>query len=172
MEAKKIAKLVKALVEAEVAKQQETFLTKTFPKILKEEMKRLNESKPSQVQNEVDPFSLANAVLEEDRKQDGKVYSKNPAINEVLQNTQPFNQMDKTMTFGTQDVPAGGGMTPNLQQTMAQKMGYGSMVGGASKPQGLGVQTGLAGLDRVLNRDNSALVKAFDKNKNWRPGQE
>ena len=67
-------------------------------------MKRLNESKPSQVQNEVDPFSLANAVLEEDRKQDGKVYSKNPAINEVLQNTQPFNQMDKTMTFGTQDV--------------------------------------------------------------------
>ena len=172
MEAKKIAKLVKALVEAEVAKQQETFLTKTFPKILKEEMKRLNESKPSQVQNEVDPFSLANAVLEEDRKQDGKVYSKNPAINEVLQNTQPFNQMDKTMTFGTQDAPAGGGMTPNLQQTMAQKMGYGSMVGGASKPQGLGVQTGLAGLDRVLNRDNSALVKAFNKKKHWRPGQD
>ena len=60
--------------------------------------------KPSQVQNEVDPFSHR-WVLEEDRKQDGKVYSKNPVINEVLQNTQPFNQMDKTMTFGTQDVP-------------------------------------------------------------------
>ena len=45
-------------------------------------------------------------------------------------------------------------------------------MGGASKPQGLGVQTGLAGLDRILNRDNSALVKAFDKKKNWRPGQE
>ena len=49
-------------------------------------------------------------ILEEDRKQDGKVYSKNPVLNEVLQNTQPFNQMDKTMIFGTQDVPDGGGM--------------------------------------------------------------
>ena len=43
MEAKKIAKLVKVLVEAEVAKQQEKFLSKTFPKILKEEIKRIQE---------------------------------------------------------------------------------------------------------------------------------
>jgi len=27
----------------------------------------------------------------------------------------------------------------------------------------LGVQTGLAGLDRILNRDNSALVKKFKR---------
>jgi hypothetical protein len=56
---------------------------------------------------------------------------------------------------------------------MTAQMGYGNMnMGGASKSTGLGVQTGLAGLDRVLNRDNSSLVKAFDKKKNWRPGQE
>ena len=43
---------------------------------------------------------------------------------------------------------------------------------GGVKKQGLGVTTGLAGLDRVLNRDNSELIKAMDKksNGNWRPG--
>jgi len=55
-------------------------------------------------------------------------------------------------------------------QSIAQKMGYGDMQGGVKK-QGLGVTTGLAGLDRVLNRDNSELIKAMDKKKGpWRPG--
>ena len=58
-------------------------------------MNILNESKPIKFKTKLTPFLIN--VLEEDRKQDGKVYSKNPAINEVLQNTQPFNQMDKTM---------------------------------------------------------------------------
>ena len=39
-------------------------------------------------------------------------------------------------------------------------------VGGAKKG-GLGVQTGLAGLDRILNRDNSALVKKFKRYKEF-----
>ena len=80
--------------------------------------------------------------------------------------------MDKTVSFGTKDVAMGGGVPPNLQHSMAAKMGYGN-IGGTSQKQGLGVQTGLPGLDRVLNRDNSALVKAFDKKKGpWRPGME
>ena len=55
-------------------------------------------------------------------------------------------------------------------ENIAAKMGYGDMSSGPSKA-GLGVTTGLAGLDRILNRDNSALVKAFDKSKGgWRPG--
>ena len=175
MEAKKLAKLVKVLVEAEVAKQQEKFLSKTFPKILKEEIKRIQESKqPITNQQDVDPFSLATAVLEDDRQQTNtKTYSNNQALNEALQNTKPFEQMDKTVGFGGHNVAMGGGVPPNLQHSMAAQMGYGNMnMGGASKSTGLGVQTGLAGLDRVLNRDNSSLVKAFDKKKNWRPGQE
>jgi hypothetical protein len=49
-------------------------------------------------------------------------------------------------------------------------MGYGDMKPTAVK-SGLGVSTGLAGLDRVLNRDNSQLIKAWDKSKGpWRPG--
>ena len=51
-------------------------------------------------------------------------------------------------------------------------MGYGN-IGGTSQKQGLGVQTGLPGLDRVLNRDNSTLVKSLDKKKGpWRLGME
>lgn len=43
---------------------------------------------------------------------------------------------------------------------------------GAPSPNGLGVNTGIAGLDRVLNRDNSELVKKFDEQKKnpYRPG--
>ena len=72
MNAKKIAKLVKALVEVEVAKKHEHFLTKTFPKILSEEVnKKLNKKVVQETtqQKEIDPFSLANAVLDEDRTQ-------------------------------------------------------------------------------------------------------
>ena len=39
MDSKKLAKLIKVLVEAEVAKKHEQFLTKTFPKILDEQVK-------------------------------------------------------------------------------------------------------------------------------------
>jgi hypothetical protein len=52
---------------------------------------------------------------------------------------------------------------------LAAKMGYGDISAGPS-PNGLGIKTGLAGLDRVLNRDNRELIKAMDKNKNFRPG--
>lgn len=179
MNAKNIAKLVKALVEVEVAKKQEHFLTKTFPKLLEEEVKKklasLTEIKTEPTQ-EVDPFSLATAVLEEDRQQtqqaQKQVYSNNPVLNEAIASAKGFEHMDKTVSFGTQDVAMGGGVPPNLQHSMAAKMGYGNIGGGAQK-QGLGVQTGLPALDRVLNRDNSALVKAFDKKKGpWRPGMD
>ena len=174
MDTKKLIKLVKVLVEAEVAKKQEQFLTKTFPKILEEEVnKRMKTATPSKVE-EVDPFSLANAVLEEDRKQvePQKQFSKNPVLNEAIASARGFDHMDKTVSFGTQDVAMGGGVPPNLQQSMAAKLGYGNM-GSTPQKQGLGVKTGLAGLDRVLNRDNSALVKAFDKKKGpWRPGMD
>ena len=62
------------------------------------------------------------------------------------------------------NVAMGGGVPPNLQHSMAAQMGYGDVSAAAGVKQGgLGVQTGLAGLDRILNRDNSALVKKFKK---------
>ena len=176
MNSKQLVKVVKALVEAEVAKKQELFLKKTFPKILEEEIKKRMGNTPTQQSTDVDAFSLANAVLEEDRKQqevEQQTYTKNPVLNQILNETAmgSVNQMDKTMTFGTHNVTAAQGQTPigtngveSFRQEMTAKMGFNTP---ASQPQktGLGVQTGLAGLDRILNRDNSELVKAMSRNK-------
>ena len=191
METKQLVKVIKTIVEAEVAKNHEKFLTKTFPKILEEEVnKRLKEVKggivPSSTQlvedDVVDPFEQAEIALQEERTQPKRQFTKNEKLNEVLNNTKPFSaeqrkgtpttksvldnfqqpvneSMDKTVTFNSQGVQGG---TDMMRAQMAQKMGYGDLKKGPSKT-GLGVQTGLPGLDRILNRDNSALVKKFKR---------
>lgn len=195
MNNKQLIKVIKTLVEAETAKQQERFLSKTFPKILEEEVdKRLKEVKggvapPSRqfVSEEVDPFEQVELALEQERATPKKTYSKNKSINEVLNMTTPFTKaqrasggtpgagksvldnlpqqepiqesMDKTLEFTSQGAGAGVG---GLRTQMAHKMGYGEVSRGPSK-QGLGVKTGLPGLDKILNRDNSELVKRFKK---------
>ena len=55
---------------------------------------------------------------------------------------------------------------PCTSKEMAQKMGLQPMgQQSAPQPQGLGVQTGVPGLDKILNRDNSELVKAMTRKK-------
>jgi len=191
METKQLVKIIKTIVEAEVAKNHEKFLTKTFPKILEEEVnKRLKEVKggvvPSSTQlvedNVIDPFKQAELALQEERTQPKRQFTKNEKLNEVLNNTKPFSaeqrkgtpttksvldnfqqpvneSMDKTVTFNSQGAQGG---TDMMRAQMAQKMGYGDLKKGPSKT-GLGVQTGLPGLDRILNRDNSELVKKFKR---------
>ena len=69
MNNKQLIKVIKTLVEAEVAKRQEHFLSKTFPKILEEEVKkRLSDSKIKVQKNiepiqESDPFKKAEQAL-------------------------------------------------------------------------------------------------------------
>jgi len=185
MDSKKLVKVIKSLVEVEVAKKQEQFLKTTFPKILEEEVKkRMKQTKVSKKETkDVDPFSLAESVLENDRKQTQTAekvhYTKNAALNEVLNQTAVQEpNMDKTVTFGTHNVPMGAeapvGSSLGLKDTMAQKMGYGDMNpnGRGAKPQGLGVKTGLPGLDKILNRDNTALVKAMSNKQRFRPGMD
>jgi hypothetical protein len=190
MNNKQLIKVVKALVEVEVAKKHEKFLTEQFPAILAEAVKGTekssNKTTTNVVSEEVDPFKMAEQVLQTERSEEPKrVLSKNPALNEVLNNTKPFSaeqrkgtpttksvldnfqkesvneNIDKTVTFDQQGAGAGLG---GLRANMAAQMGYGDMPGaGGAKQGGLGVQTGLPGLDRILNRDNSALVKKFKK---------
>ena len=87
MDSKQLVKVIKTIVEAEVAKKHERFLTKTFPKILEEEVKkRLAEEKggvvsvPStqvpQLTNEVDPFEQAELALQEQRQTPKKQFTK------------------------------------------------------------------------------------------------
>lgn len=195
MDTKQLVKVIKVIVEAEVAKRQEQFLSKTFPKILEEEvsrrMKSLLEEKGGVVasstqivEDEVDPFLVAEQALQQERTAPQKTYTKNPVLNEVLNNTQPFTSqqrkggveqksvldsfqqqvnetMDRTVTFNQQGAGAG---VEGMRASMAAQMGYGNMnPSGGVKKTGLGVKTGLPGLDRILNRDNSELVKKFKK---------
>ena len=191
MDNKQLIKVIKAIVEVEVAKKQEKFLKEQFPAILdeavKSKMKTLKKTTTkSVVSEEVDPFEMANQVLQNERQEQPKrQFTKNEALNEVLNQTQPFTKeqragstqtksvldsfqkpqvnesMDKTVEFTQQGAGAG---LDGMRASMAAQMGYGDMSGvGGSKQGGLGVQTGLPGLDRVLNRDNSALVKKFKR---------
>lgn len=194
MNNKQLIKVIKTLVEVETAKQQERFLSKTFPKILAEEVnKRLAEVKggvavPSTqvVSEEIDPFQQVELALEQERATPKKQFTKNAKLNEVLNMTTPFTKaqrssgpvggksvldnlppqeepiqesMDKTVSFTSQGAGAGVG---GLKTQMAHKMGYGDVVTKPNKT-GLGVKTGLPGLDKILNRDNSELVKKFKR---------
>ena len=190
MNNKQLIKVVKALVEAEVAKKHESFLKNQFPKILDEavkgKMKTLKKTTTkSVVSEEVDPFEIANQVLQNERQEQPKrQFTKNQALNEVLNQTQPFTKeqragggqqtksvldsfqpvnesMDKTVSFTESGAGAG---LDGMRASMAAQMGYGDMPGvNGARQGGLGVQTGLPGLDRVLNRDNSGLVKKFKR---------
>lgn len=193
MDSKQLVKVIKTIVEVEVAKKHEKFLKTTFPKILEEEVSRrvktLLEGKggvvvPSTqvVEEEVDPFQMAEQALQEERQEPQKQFTKNTVLNEVLNNTKPFTaeqrkasvgqksvldnfqqpvneSIDKTVTFNQQG--AGSGLE-GMRASMAAQMGYGDVSRGPRKT-GLGVQTGLPGLDKILNRDNSELVKKFKR---------
>lgn len=215
MNNKQLIKVIKALVEVEVAKKQELFLSKTFPKILEAEVsKRLLEvtktSKKVLKKKTQDPFDMANEILREEQSAtvvpiqenvqvQAKQFTKNAILNKVLNQTTPFSKaqrsgqgggasvldslpqqtqqpivqenthipsymdaepdIDQTVSMGTS---LGAGGPEALRAQMAHKMGYQQM-GSTPSKTGLGVQTGLPGLDRILNRDNSELVKKFKR---------
>jgi len=174
MDSKKLARIIKLIVEQELKKQ--------LPKLVKEGVaKALNENKQvSRIQQqdaEEDMFSLANAVLENNRMDDleiddtpKKSFSKNPVLNDILNETKPFKDgpslnenymdMDKTLTIDSNGAPGG---IDAIRSQMAAKMGYGDMGSRGAQPGGLGVQTGVPIMDKVLNRDYSELVRKFKK---------
>jgi len=114
-------------------------------------------------------LSMAKAILDDDIIEESvstnttsqKQFSKNPMINQILNETRGgIPQGDtgfRTMNFGQGDMSSIVGKT-----AIAEKMGYGDLVKGPS-PTGLGVNTGVAELDKAFNRDYSELVKRFKK---------
>ena len=188
-------KLIKA-IQIIVAEEIKSVLPKLVKEGVKKEMvkllkenKQLREAlKPTKKVVPTEPTFMDEAINETIQPQtQQRMLSKNPVLNQILNQTKPLSLSENTnksvldniqptyagaptevssgtMDFGTQSTHTLGA------QSIADKMGYGDMQP-AGKKQGLGVSTGLAGLDRVLNRDNSELIKAFDKQKGpWRPG--
>ena len=185
MNTDKLVKAIQIIVKEEIKVILPTLVKegvkKEMAKLLKENKQLKKAITPKQ------PTFMDNNV-EERPIQTERVLSKNPMLNKVLQQTQPLSISENTSrsVLDRQPPAYAGAPTEVSERTMefnsnsthtlgaqsiAQKMGYGDMQGGVKK-QGLGVSTGLAGLDRVLNRDNSQLIKAMDKksNGNWRPG--
>lgn len=187
MDTDKLVKAIQIIVKEEIKvilpKLVKEGVKKEMAKLLKENKKLKEAVTPKQ------PTFMDEAVNEQPIQvnQTQRVLSKDPMLNKVLQQTQPLSISENTSksVLDKQPPAYAGAPTEVSERTMqfdsnsthtlgaqsiADKMGYGDMKPTGVK-SGLGVSTGLAGLDRVLNRDNSQLIKAWDKSKGpWRPG--
>jgi hypothetical protein len=170
MDTDKLVKAIQIIVKEEIKvilpKLVKEGVKKEMAKLLKENKKLKEAVTPKQ------PTFMDSNVVEES-VQPQKTFSKNPAINEVLAQTQPFNVQQRS---GTDVPPYAGAPTEVSSGTMnfdsnsvhtlgasniAQQMGYGQ------KP----VQTGNTGMDKLLNKDYRQILKAVEKKKGpWRPG--
>ena len=109
-----------------------------------------------------------------------KQYSKNPALNEVLNNTKPLGSSGQTDEYPT----LGGGVLGS--DNMADVLGYGNLGRGQNKEkaremaavdtikkQGVSVDSVPEDVQNALTRDYSGLMKAINKKKsgegNFRP---
>ena len=194
MNTDKLVKAIQIIVEGEIKsvlpKLVKEGVKKEMAKLLKENKQLREALKPTKQIVPTQPTFMDEPIIESIQPtQPQRVLSKNPVLNQILNQTQPLSisenttksvldniqqtptyvgapteVSERTMEFGTQSTHTLG------QQSIVDKMGYGD-VQPVGKKQGLGVTTGLAGLDRILNRDNSELIKAWDKSKGpWRPG--
>tara|TARA_R100000664_G_scaffold31927_1_gene46116 strand:+ start:724 stop:1209 length:486 start_codon:yes stop_codon:yes gene_type:complete len=109
-----------------------------------------------------------------------KQYSKNPVLNEVLNNTKPLGSTGQTDEYPT----LGGGVLGS--DNMAEVLGYGDLGRGQNKERaremaavdtikkaGVSVDAVPEGVQNALTRDYSGLMKAINKKKegegNYRP---
>jgi len=164
MDTDKLLKAIQILIKEELKEQLPALIKESVQK----EVKRLLSEGKKPVQSKNTGLSMAKAILEDDtiiesvkEKVEQKKFSKNPMINQILNETRGgIPQGDggfRTMNFGQGDMGSIVGKT-----ALAEKMGYGDMTKGPS-PTGLGVNTGVAEIDKALNRDYSELVKRFKK---------
>lgn len=177
MDTKKLAKIIKVIVEHELKKQLPKLIEKGVERKLNEMKLVTKTTKHEILEEEQDMFSLANAVLDNDRNNSNQVentispivkprkLSTNSMLNKILNETAPFSSKHRnptdTIQFG-QNLAAGG--ADALNASMASNMGLSTANANPTSNGnggGMGVKTGLPGLDRILNRDNSALVKKF-----------
>jgi hypothetical protein len=165
MDTDKLLKAIQILIKEELKEQ--------LPALIKEgvkaEMKKMLAEGKQPAKPKTTGLSMAKAMLDDELIEESvstqvvpqKQFSKNPMINQILNETRGgIPQGDggfRTMSFGQGDMGSIVGKT-----AIAEKMGYGDLAKGTS-PTGLGVNTGVAELDKAFNRDYSELVKRFKK---------
>ena len=165
MDMDKLLEAIQILIKEELKEQ--------LPALIKEgvkaEMKKMLSETKVAPKPQSKGISMAKAILGDEpivesvqqKHAPHKQFSKNPMINQILNETKGgIPQGDggfRTMNFGQGDMGSIAGGT-----ALAEKMGYGDMARGPQST-GLGVQTGVAELDKAFNRDYSELVKRFKK---------
>ena len=165
MDTDKLLKAIQILIKEELKEQLPALIKET----VKAEMKKLiAEGKQTAVKPKNTGLSMAKAMLDDEPIMESvaskvaptKQFSKNPMINQILNETAMSPSTGdgyRTMSFGQGDMGSIVGRT-----AIAEKMGYGDLAKGP-QPTGLGVNTGVAEIDKALNRDYSELVKRFKK---------
>ena len=165
MDTDKLLKAIQILIKEELKEQLPALIKET----VRAEMKKLIAEGKQTAKPKTTGLSMAKAMMEDDTIVESieqkivpqKQFSKNPMINQILNETRGgIPQGDggfRTMNFGQGDIGSIAGRT-----AVAEKMGYGEMAKGP-QPTGLGVNTGVAEIDKALNRDYSELVKRFKK---------
>ena len=165
MNTDKLLKAIQILIKEELKEQLPALIKESVQK----EVKRLLSEGKQPVQPKNTGLSMAKAMMEDEIIQESveskvvptKQFSKNPMINQILNETAMTPATGdggfRTMNFGQGDMGSIVGKT-----ALAEKMGYGDLAKGPS-PTGLGVNTGVAEIDKALNRDYSELVKRFKK---------
>jgi hypothetical protein len=165
MNTDKLLKAIQILIKEELKEQLPALIKESVQK----EVKRLlSEGKQPAPKKESTGISMAKAILGDEPIQElvqqnlqPKNFSKNPMINQILNETAMSPATGdggfRTMNFGQGDMGSIVGRT-----AIAEKMGYGDLARGP-QPTGLGINTGVAELDKAFNRDYSELVKRFKK---------
>ena len=158
MNKKELIKIIELVVRKEVKKQ----MTEIF----------INDEKEISLSETISKPKVA-------KKKSKKQYTKNTALNEVLNNTKPLGQQE------TDEYPTlGGGVLGS--DNMAEVLGYGDLGRGQNKERaremaavdsikkaGVSVDAVPEEVQNALTRDYSGLMKAMDKKKkgegNYRP---
>jgi hypothetical protein len=165
MNTDKLLKAIQILIKEELKEQLPALINEG----VKAEMKKMLAEGKQPAKPKTTGLSMAKAMLDDELIEESvstqvvpqKQFSKNPMINQILNETRGgIPQGDggfRTMSFGQGDMGSIVGKT-----AIAEKMGYGDLAKGPS-PTGLGVNTGVAELDKAFNRDYSELVKRFKK---------
>jgi hypothetical protein len=151
MDTNKLFKAIQIVVKEEVKKQTSLIKEQVRKEILAE-LKKSN-VKPTISERKIEnPFDKALAVLEEDREIEQKQYSKNPALNQILNETAMRPNFSRTDgEWGT--------LSPEM-------IGYGE-IGMSSQPnrgQSMPV-TGNDLIDKAIARSAKVLAASKDKNR-------
>ena len=151
MDTNKLFKAIQIIVKEEVKKETSAIKEQVRKEILAE-LKKSNAQTPIMETKIENPFDRALAMLEEDREIEQKQYSKNPTLNQILNETaiRPgFSRTDGD--WGT--------ITPEM-------IGYGNpQMGYANPAQTAMPTTGNDLIDKAIARSAKVLAASKDKNR-------